>query len=89
MFLIMYLWNAASRCESGNCAHAAGGPALQVVPMPSIAACEAVGSSAKQMIDALRPAPVPAAGGNRRFERSDWIAMESPPTAFRCVEVSQ
>ena len=78
VYLIMYLWNAAAGCTNGSCAHAAGGPALQVVAMPSLTACEAVGASAKQMIDAVRPEPT-----------ADNRAMYSHPTSFRCVEVSK
>lgn len=46
--------------------------------MPSLTACEAVGASAKQMIDAARPEPT-----------ADNRAMYSHPTSFRCVEVSK
>jgi 3-hydroxy-3-methylglutaryl CoA synthase len=81
VFLIMYLWNAASRCDSGACAHAAGGPALQVVEMPSLAACESVGAAAKQMVDVSRPDP--------SLSRAWDKPMMSPPTAFRCVEVAR
>ena len=81
VFLIMYLWNAAARCNAGSCAHAAGGPAFQMVAMPSLSACEAVGLAAKQMIDVSRPDP----SLNRAWDNP----MMSPPTAFRCVEVAK
>jgi len=77
----MYLWNAAARCNAGSCAHAAGGQAFQMVAMPSLAACEAVGSAAKQMIDQYRPDPT----GIRAWSQ----VFESPPTVFRCVEIAK
>lgn len=70
VFLILYLWHGGTR----------GGPAITVAPMPSLAACQQVGTQAKTLADS-QP---------REHEREGWgIASEGDfrPAVFRCIEV--
>jgi hypothetical protein len=71
VYLILYLWHAAGIGNGG-----AGGFALTIMPMPSIAACEKVGSAAKLMADDEL--------------RGGWGGQpsRSRPTAYRCIAVS-
>jgi hypothetical protein len=70
VFLIMYLWHTAG---GGN--SAVGGPAMTVVPMPSLVVCEKVGAVAKTFAD-------------QRVTKGDWNTYHaSLPAEYRCIEV--
>lgn len=76
VFLVLYLWHGAKEGYAGL-----GGPQLVVQAMPSLAACEAVGSAAKQLADNSRPYPAESYHGD--LYRSS-VAI---PAVYRCVEV--
>ena len=79
VYLILYLWHAGSFVTTSG-GGANGGPVLTLQQMPSMAACEAVGTSAKGLADSQRqsaPAGI----------RSDSPGLASPPAVYRCIEV--
>lgn len=81
VFLVLYLWHGAREGNSGL-----GGPQLLVQPMPSVAACEAVGRAAKEMADGQRPYPTASFtldNGWQPLYRTSY----SLPAVYRCVEV--
>lgn len=84
VYLVIYLWQADQATHEGqpNTVVAMnGGASVHIEPMPSLAACEAVGRAVKDLADANHP----------RFAEHPYhhIANLSTPTAFRCVEASR
>ena len=80
-FLILYFWHANARMYVQSTAMN-GGPVLQFVQMPNLAACELVGRTAKQMTDESAP----------RWQNESWrdaVTSMSVPTVYRCVEVAK
>lgn len=82
VFLILYLWNA-SGSQNRN-AGGTGGPAFQMIAVPSLPACEALGKAAKELIDANRPDKAPALYWKDDRGEHD-PTFNSPPTVYRCV----
>lgn len=70
VYLILYLYHS----HWGGSA-STGGPSITVAPMPSLAACEAVGTQAKSLADSR----IPDVGGN---------IWRSIPAVYRCIEVA-
>lgn len=85
-YLILYLWHSAGSEHSYG--GGMGGPAVQIVMVRSIAACEVLGRSAKELADSARPEPSPALYWTDENGRHT-PAFYSPPASFRCVEVSK
>ena len=78
IFLILYFWHADAgikRNVHDDSLAMLGGASLQIHTMPSMAACELVGSTAKALADKGAPAgDLPA------------IPRLSLPLSYRCVE---
>jgi hypothetical protein len=78
IFLILYFWHADAgikRNPTTDSLAMLGGASLQIHAMPSMAACELVGSTAKALADKGAPAgDLPA------------IPRLSLPLSYRCVE---
>jgi hypothetical protein len=71
VFLIMYLWHTAGGGQSSI-----GGPAMTVVPMPSLVVCEKVGAVAKAFAD------------QRGIPKNFWSGNAATlPAEYRCIEV--
>lgn len=82
VFLILYFWHgeiAVKQNPHDDVLSLAATPVMQVLPMPTLAACEVVGAAAKQLIDAAAP-------GN---EPDRTLPRVSRPAQFRCVAVSR
>ena len=81
VFLILYFWHgdvAIKRNPHDDAIALAATPVMQVLHMPTLAACEVVGAAAKQLLDASAP-------GN---EQNRTLLCVSRTAQFRCVSAN-